>query len=68
MTLYCPTCSANDLRATTLTDALPAQSCPECRGALLSLIAYRDWRNAHAAPDEHRGFAPTPVSGQRHRD
>jgi Zn-finger nucleic acid-binding protein len=52
MNLPCPTCSANELRDTTVTDALPARACPECRGALLSLIAYRDWRHAHAAPDE----------------
>lgn len=51
MTLHCPTCSANDLRTATFAEALPAQTCPECRGALLSLIDYRDWRQTHAAEE-----------------
>jgi Zn-finger nucleic acid-binding protein len=57
MNLPCPTCSTPELRSIQLADALPAQSCPECRGALLSLIAYRDWRGSHAAPEETQADA-----------
>jgi len=50
MNTPCPTCANSELRDTTLDEHLPAQSCPDCRGTLLSLIAYRDWRASHAAP------------------
>jgi Zn-finger nucleic acid-binding protein len=46
----CPICSKTELNAITLEANLPALACPECRGTLLSLIAYRDWRQSHAAP------------------
>ncbi|MBK7145843.1 MAG: zf-TFIIB domain-containing protein [Xanthomonadales bacterium] len=52
MSLSCPTCASSQLHATALADQLPAESCPDCRGAMLSLIHYRDWRAAHAAPEE----------------
>ncbi len=52
MNLTCPTCSAHELRDTSLTEALRAGACPECRGALLSLIDYREWRGDHAPPED----------------
>ena len=51
MILNCPNCAAKRaLESTTLDARLPALHCPECRGTLLSLIAYREWRETHAAP------------------
>jgi Zn-finger nucleic acid-binding protein len=47
MNLPCPTCASSELRDTFLAAELPAHACPECHGALLSLIAYRDWRGSH---------------------
>ncbi|MBK6728404.1 MAG: zf-TFIIB domain-containing protein [Xanthomonadales bacterium] len=52
MSTPCPSCTSSQLHATALADQLPAESCPDCRGAMLSLIHYRDWRDAHAAPEE----------------
>lgn len=46
----CPTCANTELRATTLGNDLAALACPECRGTLLSLTTYRDWRETHSAP------------------
>ena len=68
MNLPCPTCSANELRATTLTEGLPAQSCPECRGAVLPLIAYRDWRTPHRTKRSSMPVmpaAPRPMTVRR---
>lgn len=50
MSTACPSCVKRELEATTLDARLPALNCPECRGTLLSLIAYRDWRETNAAP------------------
>ncbi|MDZ4812753.1 MAG: zf-TFIIB domain-containing protein [Pseudomonadota bacterium] len=50
MSISCPSCDKSELSATTLEDYLPARICLQCRGTLLSLIAYRDWRNMHAPP------------------
>ena len=52
MSTPCPTCANSVLHDTTLDENLPAATCPDCRGTLLSLIAYRDWRGSHAAPSE----------------
>lgn len=50
MSISCPGCDKSELSPTTLEDYLPARICLQCRGTLLSLIAYRDWRNTHALP------------------
>ena len=50
MSTPCPTCANSTLRDIALDDGLPARECAECRGTLLALIAYRDWRSEHAAP------------------
>ena len=51
MSTPCPSCTNSQLHTTALADQLPAEACPDCRGAILSLIHYRDWRAAHAAPE-----------------
>jgi Zn-finger nucleic acid-binding protein len=51
VTTPCPNCNNKQpLEATTLDARLPALNCPDCHGMLLSLIAYRDWREKNPAP------------------
>lgn len=40
----CPKCSDTGLRHTLVAGSLPANSCNRCKGVLVSLVAYRDWR------------------------
>jgi len=40
----CPVCANAALVPTLLAEDLPAQGCADCHGVLLSLIAYRHWR------------------------
>jgi Zn-finger nucleic acid-binding protein len=48
----CPQCDHSVLVHTLLTDNLAGYSCGKCLGTLVSLVAYRAWReqNAHDAP------------------
>lgn len=41
--LLCPKCKNVVLKPGKLDDSLPAMICPECEGALISLLYYRDW-------------------------
>ncbi len=50
----CPDCNNPPLRHTLLSDDLPAHACGSCDGVLLSLVAYRAWRDHHGPPE------PTP--------
>ncbi len=52
MSTPCPTCAKSELHAIELQEQLPALSCPDCGGTLLSLIAYRNWRETRAAPTQ----------------
>jgi Zn-finger nucleic acid-binding protein len=36
------------LRASRIENDLPAAGCPDCKGALVSLLYYRDWAERHA--------------------
>jgi Zn-finger nucleic acid-binding protein len=47
----CPQCDASVLVHTMLTENLAAYSCGKCLGTLVSLVAYRAWRD-HAARGE----------------
>ena len=40
----CPKCSGTELRHTLVTGTLPAHSCYRCKGILVSLVAYREWK------------------------
>jgi Zn-finger nucleic acid-binding protein len=44
----CPQCDHSVLVHTLLTDDLAAYSCGKCLGTLVSLVAYRAWREKHA--------------------
>lgn len=51
----CPACPAAELGPTQLTEGLAALGCADCGGALLSLVAYREWierAQPAEAPDE----------------
>jgi Zn-finger nucleic acid-binding protein len=39
----CPKCKTVHLRATKLEQGLSAMGCPNCEGAVISLLYYRDW-------------------------
>lgn len=40
----CPTCDSSELRHTLVAGTLPAYGCHRCKGLLVSLVSYRDWR------------------------
>jgi Zn-finger nucleic acid-binding protein len=46
MAAPCPSCRQQLLRPILLQPGLPAHACPECSGVLLSLVAWRGWREA----------------------
>lgn len=41
--MNCPRCKTSMLNATRLEGGLPANSCADCGGAIISLLYYRDW-------------------------
>lgn len=41
--MKCPTCKTVELLATKLEEGLPAMGCPQCEGASVTLLYYRDW-------------------------
>lgn len=43
----CPTCKTPGLKHILLSADLPAYACPDCSGLLVSLVAYRRWRELH---------------------
>ena len=51
-------------RHTLLTDNLAAYSCGKCLGTLVSLVAYRAWRESARAATRCRA---TPTADRRHR-
>jgi Zn-finger nucleic acid-binding protein len=46
--MQCPKCKRSELRAARIEADLPAAGCPDCKGALVSLLYYRDWAERHA--------------------
>ncbi len=50
----CPKCVTPGLSHTLIDGALPAYSCKHCGGTLLSLVAYRRWRDAGGGTHEPR--------------
>lgn len=46
--MHCPKCKNVTLRASRIESDLPAAGCPNCMGALVSLLYYRDWAERHA--------------------
>lgn len=46
--MQCPKCKSSELRAARIESDLPAAGCPNCKGALVSLLYYRDWAERHA--------------------
>ncbi len=41
--MHCPTCNNQALSPTKLEHGLPAMSCTQCDGILLSILSYREW-------------------------
>lgn len=41
--MQCPKCQSRPLRATKIEQGLSAMGCMDCKGALITLIYYRDW-------------------------
>jgi Zn-finger nucleic acid-binding protein len=46
--MKCPKCKNVELRAARIENDLPAAGCTSCKGALVSLLYYRDWAERHA--------------------
>jgi Zn-finger nucleic acid-binding protein len=46
--MKCPKCKHVELRAARIENDLPAAGCTNCKGALVSLLYYRDWAERHA--------------------
>ena len=46
--MQCPKCKSVELCASRIENDLPAAGCPTCKGALVSLLYYRDWAERHA--------------------
>lgn len=63
----CPSCSHAGLKHTLLSDALPAHTCPSCDGLLVSLVAYRRWRETDHAPPKSSQL-PNDVSVDDSKD
>src|SRR6185295_16518990 len=56
----CPQCADSPLVHAMLTEGLAAYSCGQCLGTLVSLVAYRAWRERagrHAVPDASPAIA-----------
>ncbi|NOQ35019.1 MAG: hypothetical protein GQ569_03895 [Methylococcaceae bacterium] len=41
--MHCPTCKNIELKPIKLEGGLPAEGCPQCHGASVSLWVYREW-------------------------
>ncbi|WP_020160136.1 TFIIB-type zinc ribbon-containing protein [Methylobacter marinus] len=64
--MNCPFCKTHRLKPTRLTAELPAESCSQCHGALVSLLSYRTWLDRHPvaeqlAADQQQGTRVEPV-------
>lgn len=59
----CPTCTNSRLKHVLLADNLPAYVCPTCDGLLVSLVAFRRWRDVYGQgePPHATGDTPEPV-------
>lgn len=57
----CPTCKTSGLKHTLISDHLPAYACPDCDGLLISLVAYRRWRETHAGSGGDAGSAAETI-------
>ncbi|MFP6800662.1 MAG: zf-TFIIB domain-containing protein [Pseudomonas sp.] len=50
--MQCPACRTTPLQPTKLDDGLLAHGCPQCSGALVALLYYRDWAERQPQNDE----------------
>lgn len=70
MSLSCPVCRNTELTPARLREDLPALGCTRCRGILLSLVVYVDWRDRHPEVQLNPGSAPAipaaDISDSRH--
>ena len=57
----CPQCDHSILVHTLLTDDLAAYSCGKCLGTLVSLVAYRAWREKQGKGSLPATQAPNPT-------
>jgi len=65
MALMCPACRDVELHPARLEDSLPALACEKCRGTLLSLVAYRHWREQ---PGSDTALAAAPADATTAKD
>ncbi len=54
----CPQCASSPLVHSMLNEDLAGYSCAKCFGTLVSLVAYRAWREKHARPAAATAAAP----------
>lgn len=64
----CPRCSTTGLKHTLISEDLPAHACPDCDGLLISLIAYRRWRETHHPAKGASEQIPRDVADQDSKD
>ena len=50
--MQCPACRTSPLQPTKLDDGLLAHGCPQCSGALVAWLYYRDWAERQPQNDE----------------
>lgn len=63
----CPVCPQSGLKHTLISESLPAHMCPACEGLLISLVAYRQWRE-HVEPPKRPDRPPTNVAVEDSKD
>jgi Zn-finger nucleic acid-binding protein len=54
--MKCPKCRNTDLKPTKIEDGLPVMGCPDCEGASLSLLYYRDWAERNEPVEQNDSF------------
>lgn len=58
----CPQCANTGLRHAQLADRLAGHACEQCGGILLSLVAYRSWRDANISKSDDIQFVDETVT------
>ena len=53
--------SRTDLKPTKIEDGLPVMGCPDCEGASLSLLYYRDWAERNAPVEQSEAVDTVPA-------
>ena len=59
--MKCPHCHTTELLPTMIEETLPAMACGTCHGAMVSLLYYRHWAEAHKVPPAEPPKTVPPV-------